>query len=206
MNHGTAQVDSCVRGRTLTVGVVLNGTVGVLLATLVLLVACSGSRPMDGTSSSGGDSGPEENSAPFVGTLTPVEVTAGGAQRQVTAVREATHADYDRMVWEHGPEGAGYRVAYVDGPAVACGSGEPVELEGGAILTVTLLPAVAHGEDGKSLGAEKGLKPGHSAVKSMAQICDFEGRVTWAIGVRERLPFRASLLKDPNRLVVDVKH
>lgn len=207
MNKGINEASLCLRTRRLPAVTGLVGIVGALLTSLLLLPACSGSRPKDGTPSSGvGGSGTEEESGSFSGTLTPIEVAQGGAPRQVTAVREAAHSSYDRMVWEHGPDGSGYRVAYVDAPVLSCGSGEPVTLEGGAVLTVTLLPAVAHSEDGKSLLATKQLKPGHISVKSMEQICDFEGRVTWAIGVRERLPVRVSLLKDPARLVVDVQH
>lgn len=163
-------------------------------------VACTGAPPKDG-------SVPKDPAGEaFSGGVTPVEVRREGTVRLVSAVREATHTGYDRMVWEHGTEPGGYRVAYVDGPVLACGSGEPVAVEGAAILTVTLQPAAAHSEQGTSLIAQKSLKPGHTAVRSMTQVCDLEGRVTWAIGTRERLPFRVTLLENPTRLVVDVQH
>lgn len=42
------------------------------------------------------------------------------------------------------------------------------------------------------------------AVQQVKLTCDFEGELTWALGVGGQRPFRVTTLADPPRLVVDV--
>ena len=49
------------------------------------------------------------------------------------------------------------------------------------------------------------LQPsGTRLVKEVAQVEDFEGVLTWVIGLEADAPFRVSTLTSPPRLVIDV--
>jgi len=43
------------------------------------------------------------------------------------------------------------------------------------------------------------------AILEARQTCDFEGEVSWALGLAARQRFKVTLLANPTRVVVDVK-
>ena len=43
-------------------------------------------------------------------------------------------------------------------------------------------------------------------LRQLVQTCDFEGHVTWVLGVGHPKRFRVVELTNPSRIVVDVKH
>ncbi len=143
----------------------------------------------------------------FADTSDPVEQKRPTLDPAVLAqVRAAAQPDFDRLVFEFGSERVpGYRVAYEDGPVRDCGSGDLTNVQGSAVLAVRLEPAQAHTEEGKvTVVHERQFTL--PVVRELELSCDFEGHVSWAVGLASRRPFRVSELATPARLVVDIQH
>ncbi|MCC6557458.1 MAG: hypothetical protein IT372_31290 [Polyangiaceae bacterium] len=143
----------------------------------------------------------------FEGTTGVAEKQRPGARPVVLRdVRAGGHEGFDRIVFElAGDELPGYRVAYSDKPPLHCGSGKPVEVAGRRWLEVRLTPAQAHDEAGKVTITERERKTKLEVVQELELTCDFEGQVSWALGVSSPNAFRVLELSKPARLVVDVK-
>jgi hypothetical protein len=121
-------------------------------------------------------------------------------------VRAARHEHFDRVVFEfEGDALPGYHVEYIDKPVRQCGSGDVVEVAGHGWLAVRATPAAAHDEAGKATipFRERTLKLG--VLEEMERTCDFEGEVTWVLGVSSANRYRVLELTKPARIVVDVK-
>lgn len=123
------------------------------------------------------------------------------------AIRTARHDDFDRIVFEFtdGPL-PGYHVSYIDRPVRQCGSGEVVPLPGDAWLAIQLQPALAHTDEGRPTLGARTFKTALPNLLELASICDFEADVTWVGAVRMPSDFRIFPLREPGRLVVDVRH
>lgn len=121
-------------------------------------------------------------------------------------VRTARNEGFDRLVLQFdGDQVPGYHVEYVDKPVIKCGSGDPTELAGQGWLQVRVQPAQAH-EGAQPTVTERERKPGLPIVQELELTCDFEGEVTWVLGVKSPNKYRVMELKEPTRLVVDVQH
>jgi hypothetical protein len=131
----------------------------------------------------------------------------GGEPAIASAIRVGRGADYDRVVFEfRGAPVPGYHVEYVDRPVRQCGSGEPVRVAGDGWLEVRLTPARAHDEDGEPTVMQRSsLHPDLPLVREIRLTCDFEGHVTWVLGVAHPNRYRVLTLSNPARLVVDVR-
>jgi hypothetical protein len=124
----------------------------------------------------------------------------------VTGVRFAEHAGYDRVVVDFKGDLPGYTVDWVP-ELVQDGSGEPIDVEGGAYLQVTMLPANAHTESGTpTLTGGPILQAGLGNVRSVVKTGDFEAVVGVGIVLERKAGFRVTEQKQPNRLVIDVAH
>jgi len=126
---------------------------------------------------------------------------------QLSAVRAARQEGFDRVVIEFaGGALPGYHVEYVDKPLIRCGSGEPTQVAGRGWLQVRLAGAQAHTEEGKPTVAPRERTLQLGVLRELEQTCDFEGEVTWVLGLQKPNRFRVLELKAPTRLVVDVRH
>lgn len=124
-------------------------------------------------------------------------------------VRSARNLEWDRTVWEFGGDSVpGYHVEYVDRPVRRCGSGETVEIAGDGWLQVRLEPAQAHDEAGRAtIGvADRSRMPNLPVLQQVEQTCDFEAVAEWVLGVAVPNRYRVMELRDPARLVVDIRH
>ncbi|WP_342378251.1 hypothetical protein NVS55_02725 [Myxococcus stipitatus] len=141
-------------------------------------------------------------------TTSTVELKRSSApQATLRSVRAGAHPDFDRVVFEfEGTQLPGYRVEYPKEPVVQCGSGDVVSLAGKAQLQVSLMPARAHTNEGQPTVATREQKVALPVLVELERICDFEGEVSWALGTKSTAPFRIMELKEPARLVVDVRH
>lgn len=145
----------------------------------------------------------------FAGTLDAVEVKRPEAPPVgvLRDVRTASQQGFDRIVFEfEGSTVPGYRVEYVDPPAIQCGSGEPVEVAGAALLQVRLIPAQAHTEAGEATIKDRERHLSLPVLRELESTCDFEADVTWVLGVAARNRFRVQELPNPARLVIDIQH
>ena len=156
-------------------------------------------------------------SAPYCGiywgSLPRTNGTAG-TSGTVDNVRAGRHACFDRLVVDVDdvPGSMTYDVRYVD-ELRAPGSGQEIELDGGATLQI-VLRAPAYDDAGQATYTPSNSTRlvgvgGWSTFRQVAMAGSFEGQTTFGLGVRARLPYRAFVLDGPGdgaRLVVDVAH
>ena len=123
----------------------------------------------------------------------------------LVAIRAAHHAEmhpaYDRAVFEFGGTLPLLRIEYVR-ELISDGSGLPVPIAGRAILLVQLTPAQAHNDRGAATAPEH-LTPKLPLVKAIARAGDFEGMVTYGIGLARKVYPRILTMNNPCRLVID---
>jgi hypothetical protein len=102
----------------------------------------------------------------------------------------------------------GYEVSYqpADTAKVEDGSGNPVEIAGDAFLVVKLKPAMTAKIDGdqvtKTYTGPNRL-PGTDPVTEVVKTGDFEGVVTWVIGLDRELPFSTEVRSDTLDVGID---
>ncbi|MGB3686371.1 MAG: hypothetical protein WA991_11160 [Ornithinimicrobium sp.] len=141
-------------------------------------------------------------------TLDPAEGGASGDPLLATSVRIGSHNGYDRVIFDLEGEGTpGYRVSYVDS-AVESGSGARLDLNGDAILQV-VITGTRYPEAGETFEGGPGTYSLEATemVEEVRMSGTFEGSTQAFIGVDdEGAPFRAYVLSNPARLVVDVSH
>lgn len=149
------------------------------------------------------------NDAGFEGTAGITEKKNPNVKGSVVMadVRSARHDGYDRVVFEFlGDQLPTYKIEYIDKPVRACGSGNVVPFAGDGWLSVRFSGAHAHTEEGKPTISDRERSPNLPVVKDLKLICDFEAEVEWVMGNAAPNRYRVLELKNPTRLVVDVKH
>lgn len=191
------------------------------IATVVLLVGgCAARTETESVEAqahpvaSGAVTGPSAEACTFSGTTEPKAGSPEAGPMFLTDVRVGTHGCFERVVFEVRPrEGEpatplGYRVEHQPGPVTQDGSGDPVDVKGAAFLVVILS---ATGVDlTKPDAPEVYTGPavietaGTTRIQQVRRVSDFEGVVTWAIGLDARRPFHVEVQESPTRLVVDV--
>ncbi len=146
----------------------------------------------------------------FGSTWVAPQARAAAAQPAVStlvAIRAAYHPEatprYDRVVFQfNGP------VPHVDTPhyvtqLIADPSGRPVKISGQAILAITMRDiAQAHNTQGR-LTAPTRIKYCLRNVREVANAGDFEGVLTYGIGLNHKSQIRVFTLTHPSRVVVD---
>ena len=133
---------------------------------------------------------------------------SGSGTALLKAVRVGRHDGFERVVFEFtGAEQPGYRIGWTTDPARAEGSGQPIELAGGARLRVVLQPASGVDMDtGRPayVGSDRPVVPASGVVVDLVRTGDFESVLTWVVGTDRARPFRVTTLDAPSRVVVDV--
>lgn len=192
---------------------------GALVVGLAVLAGCGTGAPP--TASVAPSAAPAASTAPAGGapssTATPgaavptstkdVEVEGDpGEAVLVKTVRFADHGPFDRVVIDLGGDVSSYSVRWVD-ELVQDGSGEPIEVKGGAYLQVTLKPANAHSDDGTPTWTGGPIfQASLGNVQNVVKTGDFEGVVGVGLVLDHRAPFSVTELTGPDRLVIDVAH
>jgi hypothetical protein len=144
-----------------------------------------------------------ELAPPPSGSAFSCTVQRGGAaaQARVVAVRVGSSPGYDRFVIEFDGGVPAYTVTpQASSTFVQDASGQPIRLDGAAGLSVRLEGASQH--DGYSGPTD--LTPGYQVLREARLTGDFEGVVSWGLGLSRGACFRAFTLDGPPRLVVDV--
>ena len=138
--------------------------------------------------------------------------TSGGADSglamQLTAVRVAHQAGFDRIVFEFAPQAGGtahipaYTVSrQASAQFVKDPSGMPVTMRGSAGLRI-----VFHGASGAtSYTGSRDLTPNLPVVQEVEQLGDFEAVLSWGAGMSRASCLRTLELANPTRLVIDVQ-
>ncbi len=123
------------------------------------------------------------------------------------------HEGYDRVVFRFRDQLPGYRVEYVQPPLKEDGSGNPVEIQGNAIVMVRMEPASGFDlNTGEGVMTYKGPRriagsdSGTSVVRELVRTGDFEAVLHWAVGLSDRVDFRVRTATSPARLIVDFRN
>ena len=122
---------------------------------------------------------------------------------ELVSVQAVERKGYDRVLFTFQGAMPGYQVRYV--PEVADQGGRPLPLRGKAFLAVTFDPARAHDPGGEPTVSTAILIPGAPVLRQVRFAVDFEGQVTFGLGLAGRDGFRVSELRGPTRVAVDVR-
>lgn len=192
------------------------------VAFVLVVLALAGCRTTDDpTVEVGGDTtGPTGASTASVTTppstaapaTPPVSAPAPAERAYLTAVRvAATEGGASRVVFEFEPGVPGYVIDYIGRPVTEDGSGDEVAVEGAAVLQVRMENASGARIEGEKVvptytGPKRVPATGTAGVVTEAvDAGDFEGQVTWAVGLRQKAPaINVTTLSGPSRLVIDV--
>lgn len=148
---------------------------------------------------------PASAEAPF--STSPVSVAdtnvAPDSQPQLVAVRVGQQDGFDRVVFEFDKHVPGYQVRFVD-QVVADGSAAPVAVAGSAFISVAF-SSVASAQAGAPPAPQSRQSPNFSELLEVVGTGDFEGVVSYGLGLRTTGEFRVSELTGPDRVVIDVR-
>ena len=195
---------------------------GLLLVALAAVSGCGGSDEQATPAGEPATTGSTTTAPPTtVGTdvlegagTTAVEAQASGSETALLErIAVGRHEGYDRVVFQFRNDLPGYRIQYVQPPLKEDGSGNPVEVQGGAVVLVRMEPA-----SGFDLGTDEGVmvykgpkriagsSAGTSIVQELARTGDFEAVLSWAIGLEDKFDFRVRAATSPARLIVDFRN
>jgi hypothetical protein len=137
-------------------------------------------------------------------TTAPKSSSAGSGQAQLFGVTTACRATFDRFVVRARSATPGYDVRYVR-RIIAEGSGRPVPLRGTRRIRVVIRQARGHTQAGMNL-LPAVRTPLCSNLRQIKKAGDFEGVVSFGLGLRRKTGFRVFRLTGPTRIVIDVAH
>jgi hypothetical protein len=121
----------------------------------------------------------------------------------LVSVEAVEREGYDRVVFTFRGSLPGYQVRYV--PRVTDPAGRRLPLGGRAFVSVAFTPARGHDPSGRPTFPDGTLTPASPSLRQVRFAGDFEGRVSFGLGVADRGGFRVSELRDPARVAVDVR-
>jgi hypothetical protein len=123
----------------------------------------------------------------------------------LVAIRAAAHPEgnppYERVVFEFSGPVPLINVQYVP-ELLGGGSGLPVPIAGQAILELVMMPAQAHNTQGQGTAPAR-LEITLPDVQEIVSSGDFEGVVSYGIGLDHKTEFRLITLAQASRVVVD---
>jgi hypothetical protein len=164
-----------------------------LVAACVLaMVGCSEGDSLEGASTD-----------PAVGVATNTETAL------LTSIDVTSVDGHDRVTFEFANDVPGYDIRYVERPIVADGSGEEIDVQGSDVLQARFEPALDADltkEDAPRTyyGPARFSPKDADTVVELVRTGGFEAVLTWAIGMKQKAPFKVSTLDDPPRVVVDI--
>ena len=128
------------------------------------------------------------------------------ARATLRSVEFAAGGTFDRSTFEFGDDAAypGYRIAWNDSTAASCADSTSVKPPAGT-LVIRFEPSSAKA-DGKATIAQTSQRPGLPSIASARQLCDAKDKLIWGLAATDSTRFRVVELRDPPRLVVDVRH
>ena len=184
-----------------------------VMAGLVFLTGCAATQPSPGAAKSPGPA----SSSPAPGTTAPSSPAGGqpdGTSRAcaqagsyLTSVRTGQHNGYDRVVFVFSggrPAVTASRVAAV----YADPKGTPVALAGQSYLRVVFrgasanCPQPAH----RTWTGPSVATPRYPQLLAVKAAGDFEGYLSFGLGLAAKGPYHVSTLTGPDRVVIDVSY
>lgn len=151
---------------------------------------------------------PTEDLEPFGDSTADQSSEQTEAALLLVDVRIAEHDGYDRLVLEFEGDGEpGWQVGYVESAATQ-GKGDPIELDGDAVLSVSALHTMPDDMTGYYDGPRE-IDADLSSIEEAFVDGTFEGHTVVVLGIdgpADGVPFRVFTLTEPSRLVVDVEN
>ena len=126
-----------------------------------------------------------------------------GRPAAVSAIRTGAHAAFDRVTVQFTltrPYGVDLR-PQTDTTFISLPSGKPVTLAG----RVGLLVIVRGGDGHVAYAGPRDIKTAYRALAEVRVVEDFEGQVRLGLGMSGSGCYRASMLSNPTRLVIDIQ-
>lgn len=118
-------------------------------------------------------------------------------------VRVGRHPGFDRVVFEFRAGTPAWSARYVP-KVIHDGSGRPVRLAGGAFIHIVFQRTSI---DRPSAGGPEIVRtPRLPTLLQLKEAGDFEGVVSFGLGLRRKVGFRGFRLTAPGRVVIDVAH
>jgi hypothetical protein len=147
---------------------------------------------------------PDANLPPFVCAAgAPITSSTPPLSGFVDAVRTGTHAGYDRLTveFQNGQPGSIELRPQSGATFTNSPRGDQVTLLGSNGILVVIHSADMH----TSYSGPTDIKTGYATLVEVRQVEDFEGYVQLALGVSGPTCYRAFILTDPYRLVIDIQ-
>ena len=143
------------------------------------------------------------NQAAFTCAPSTLTATKSPATAFVDAIRTGAHAGYDRVTIEFkNGQPASISIRPQAGTTFnQAPSGKPDTLAGKNGILVIIRGADAH----IAYNALRDLKTSYPSLAEVRILEDFEGQVSLGLGVKQAACYRASVLSDPVRLVIDTQ-
>jgi hypothetical protein len=113
-------------------------------------------------------------------------------------VRFGRHETFDRLAFDFCRPADTTLTATVVKQLIEDGSGSEVDLEGTSFFALTLRPADAHSNAGEATVPNEAVTVTGNYVQQYKLIGDFEGVVTYGVGVRRVAETATALQSDPN--------
>jgi hypothetical protein len=188
----------------------------VLLLLVASFVACGDDDDDDDTAASvtttsttdastSSSSSTTSTTVDFDGSTTATDIPSAGSG-VLTDVRAGAEGGLERVVFEFRDDALpGAHIEYVDPPITQDGSGEQIAVDGDAFLQIVFNPATGYDFDA---GTEAYTGPdrvtgGTTVVQEVVRTGDFEGYLTWVIGLSSEVEYRALTLDD-GRFVIEL--
>lgn len=121
----------------------------------------------------------------------------------IDAVRTGKHAGYDRLTiqFQGGqPENIKLR-PQTETAFIGDGKGDTIKLAGNYGLLISMFSTDAH----SAYNGSTDIKTGFNSLLEVRAVGDFEGYVHWGLGLAKPACYRAAILNNPTRLVVDIQ-
>jgi hypothetical protein len=161
------------------------------------------SAPLESPSPSASPT-PDTNLPPFVcASSAPINSAQAPAVAFIDALRTGTHPGYDRLTVEfNNGQPASIELRPQTGASFTQGaSGQTITLAGKNGILVLIHGADLH----TSYSGSTDLKTGYATLVEVRQVEDFEGVVQLGLGVSNATCYRAFILTNPTRLVIDIQ-
>ena len=131
-----------------------------------------------------------------------------GAQPEFLKLRFSRHPGFDRVVFDLKGDLASYYITYSKPPFQAEDGEKIIKVHGNAFVEISLYPVSSTNENieanDKLVQEQQKLKM--PVIREVKTVEWFEGEVRYVFGLNKRTPFRAQVLYDPLRLVVDFRN
>ncbi len=135
----------------------------------------------------------------------PAKLALDSGLNRLVDVRAGRHPSFDRVVFEFNHAVPGATVRY--GTVRTQGRGNELPLLGRAFLAVDFTGTAAHDDNGRpSFAQTGGMTLNFPTLTQVGFAGDFEGYVSFGLGLSARAGFRVFTLANPPRLVVDLAH